>query len=226
MPTRVEKYRVTTSSLNIRAGATSGEKIIGSLKKKAVIEKIGESGDGNWVKFIKDGVEGWVSKKYLHKIDHIPLPGPGEDFPWMPIAEKEKGTHEIPGPGANPRIVDDYFSATNLKPKDDVTAWCSAFVNWCLKQAGYKGSGKATAASFLGWGEEIDEPVRGCIVVFKREGGNHVGFYLGETEKNIILLGGNQENEQGVFEVSEKGYAKSDWLGYRLPTEKDKLKKP
>jgi uncharacterized protein (TIGR02594 family) len=226
MSTEVEKYRVTTVSLNIRAGASTKEKIIGSLKKKAIIEKIEDSADGTWIKFIADGVEGWVSKKFLHKVEHIPLPEPGEDFPWMPVAEKEKGTQEVPGPGANPKIVKDYFSATNLKPKDDVTAWCAAFANWSLQQVGFKGTGKATAASFLGWGEEIDQPVKGCIVVFKREGGNHVGFYIGETEKNIILLGGNQENEQGIFEVSEKEYAKADLLGYRLPTQKDKLENP
>lgn len=67
--------------------------------------------------------------------------------------------------------------------------------------------------------------MRGCIVVFKRKGGNHVGFYLGETESNILLLGGNQENKDGIFEVSEKQYSKADLLGCRLPSEKDRLPK-
>jgi hypothetical protein len=55
--------------------------------------------------------------------------------------------------------------------------------------------------------------------VFQREQKfGHVGFYLEETGTEIKVLGGNQQNKETLlYEVSEKSYAKSDWLGYRIP---------
>jgi uncharacterized protein (TIGR02594 family) len=142
----------------------------------------------------------------------------------MEFAEKEKGVQEIPGAGNNPRVLE-YLHATKnldtLARSKDETPWCSAFVNWCLKQAGYTGTENALARSWLTWGVPTKVPRRGCIVVLQRTGSagsGHVGFYLEETEKDLLLLGGNQQNlETMVFEVSEKYYPKSSLLGYRIP---------
>src|SRR5262245_57602695 len=41
----------------------------------------------------------------------------------------------------------------------DVTAWCAAFVNWCLKQAGAPRLDYATAASWLRLGTPLPAPV-------------------------------------------------------------------
>ena len=69
------------------------------------------------------------------------------------------------------------------------------------------------------WGHPLEVPHRGCIVVFSRNKiFGHVGFYLNETETDILVLGGNQHNpETGFYEVSEKFYPKSRLLGFRLP---------
>ena len=56
-----------------------------------------------------------------------------------------------------------------------------------------------------------EKPVVGCIAVFTRESGGHVGFHLGETKTSIRLLGGNQSDE-----VSESPQNRSRLLGYRL----------
>jgi hypothetical protein len=71
----------------------------------------------------------------------------------------------------------------------------------------------------LSWGQAIQTPRRGCIVVFQREKKfGHVGFYLEETDTEIKVLGGNQQNLQTrMFEVSEKYYPRSELLGYRIP---------
>jgi uncharacterized protein (TIGR02594 family) len=140
----------------------------------------------------------------------------------MAFAEKEKGVSEIPGSGNNPRVLEYLRSTTNLgvsATSKDETPWCSAFVNWCLEQAGYERTKNALARSWLDWGQKIDTPRRGCIVVFQREKKfGHVGFYLEETATHIKVLGGNQQNpETAIFEVSEKYYPKTDFLGYRIP---------
>lgn len=71
------------------------------------------------------------------------------------------------------------------------------------------------ARSYLKWGEALAEPRVGAIAVFSR-GSNpaegHVGFWLGETEDSIVLLGGNQGNA-----VSVARYAKARLLGLRWP---------
>ena len=215
-----ENYRVTISALNIRAMPNTASKVISQLHKDDVIEKIGESDDGKWIKLVWNGAEGWSSKKYLLKAPYIPPVG--EDFAWMAIAEKEKGTFEIPGSENNPRVLEYLQSTTNLdkasKSKDE-TPWCSAFVNWCLKQAGYEGTNSALARSWLKWGQPLLEPRKGCIVVFTREVKfGHVGFFIERTETYIKVLGGNQQNlETKIYEVSEKDYPISDLLGYRIP---------
>lgn len=220
MPQENEQFRVSAATLNIRQSPTTSAPIRGKLSKDEVIEKVSESVDGKWIKVIVDGAEGWLSKKFLSKVPFIP--GPGEDFPWMAIAEKEKGVNEIPGAENNPRVVEYLHSTTNLGESTmskDETSWCSAFVNWCLQQAGYERTKNALARSWLDWGQKIETPRRGCIVVFTRDGGfGHVGFFLEETETHIKVLGGNQLNpETKLSEVSEKLYPKSNLLGYRIP---------
>lgn len=219
MAQEFEKYR-SIANLNVREGPATTFRILGRLTVDDVIEKIGESGDGNWVQFLVNGREGWSSKMYLVKVPYIPPEG--EDFPWMAIAEQEMGVNEIPGAGNNPRVLEYLQSTTNLTKiasSKDETPWCSAFVNWCLQQTGYERTKNALARSWLSWGQAISKPRRGCIVVFQREKKfGHVGFYLEETESEIKVLGGNQQNaETKIFEVSQKYYPKSELLGYRIP---------
>ena len=69
------------------------------------------------------------------------------------------------------------------------------------------------AKNWLQWGQELKSPVDGCVVVFTREGGGHVGFVTGEdVNGNLLVLGGNQSNE-----VNIKSFAKSRVTGYRYP---------
>ena len=79
--------------------------------------------------------------------------------PWLEIAEREQGVAEVPGAGDNPRVVDYLMSTTlgSLENQNDETPWCSAFVNWCMEQAGIKGTNSAWARSWLDWGKEPEE---------------------------------------------------------------------
>lgn len=133
--------------------------------------------------------------------------------PWLSIAKAEKGTKEIIGTQDNPRIIE-YHSTTTLKATDDETPWCSAFVCWCLQQAGYKHTHSAAAKSYLKYGVPCDM-VLGSIAVFERKGGNHVGFVVAWDDVFVFVLGGNQQNE-----VNVKQYARNRLLATRFPTEK------
>jgi uncharacterized protein (TIGR02594 family) len=104
-----------------------------------------------------------------------------------------------------------------------VTAWCAAFVNWCLKQAGAPYLNYATAKSWLGFGQTVASPVYGCVTVIKPSQSTgsttgHVAFYLRHKGNKIVLLGGNQRDEVRESEYPETWVQKD---GYRWPTTMD-----
>lgn len=223
MTTVLESYRVTAALLNMRSGPTTTSKILGQIKKDQVVEKLAESSDSQWLQYRRNNLDVWSAKKFLEK---IPEEDPTIVYPWMAIADKEYGVVEIPGAKHNPRVLE-YLStvnniSTHWKSRDE-TAWCSAFVNWCVEKAGYVGTKSAVSTDWLAWGRKVYKPVKGCIAVFSREGGGgHVGFYFDETpalsETYIRVLGGNQEHmETEIGGVNLKHYKKSRLLGYRLP---------
>src|SRR5690554_2409509 len=59
------KYEVTAKSLNVRTGASTTYKKVGSLKKGTVITVNGKK--GNWYRFNYKGKNRYVSGKYLKK---------------------------------------------------------------------------------------------------------------------------------------------------------------
>ena len=95
-----------------------------------------------------------------------------------------------------------------------VTGNCSSFVNWCVEQAGLRGTRSAAARSWLDWGTAVDLPQEGDIVILRR--GNppsgHVGFFVKSAGDIIYVLGGNQSDQ-----VKVSGYKRGDLLGYRRP---------
>lgn len=132
------------------------------------------------------------------------------------IALTQLGTKETPGPADNPK-VDEYFTATNLGSQHDSVAWCSAFVNWCCKQAGIQGTDRANARSWLTWGVPVQasDLKQGDIVVFARgtDGySGHVAFIAQPPGLSPLLkiLGGNQ-NDSVCYETCTRVRV----LGYR-----------
>ena len=98
--------------------------------------------------------------------------------------------------------------------------WCAAFVNQVLAAHAIPGSESVsdyplTARSFLSWGEEVDEPMMGDVIIFPRgnEGWQgHVGFYITTSldGKYYFILGGNQSDS-----VSIEAYRASSALSIR-----------
>lgn len=131
-------------------------------------------------------------------------------YSWMDIANAERGVKEVVGNTHNPRIIE-YHATTTLKATTDEVPWCSSFLNWIMKAAKYHFTKSAAARSWLDYGQECELQL-GCIVVFRRPGGHHVGFCAGWTPNTITVLGGNQANQ-----VNLRPYLRRDLLGCRLP---------
>jgi uncharacterized protein (TIGR02594 family) len=123
----------------------------------------------------------------------------------------------------NPVIVE-FFKATQTKPAGDTTAWCAAFINYCLLQAakghtpptGFAAPTKsASALSFKSWGQPTFSPKPGDIVVFDNitdgDGGKgHVAFYLVDQGDRVLVLGGNQrDGTPARSTVCRKSYTKN-----------------
>jgi uncharacterized protein (TIGR02594 family) len=140
-------------------------------------------------------------------------------YPWMQYAFQEFGTPEYAGKRHNPRILA-YHAAAGGAGRDEV-AWCSAFANWCMKQAGITGTWKPNARSWLNWGDVIPlaAPIYGCVAVFSRPPEawmGHVGFFVGSRGGRFCVLGGNQGPTAGA--VCLKEYPLDRLLGFRWPT--------
>ena len=139
------------------------------------------------------------------------------EAPWYDEARKMLGVREGPGKSNNAAVIKLYAESGHAWVKEDSVAWCAAYVGAMLRRAMLKSSGSLAARSYLKWGERLDKPKLGCVVVFSR--GNHawqghVGFYAGETRTHVKVLGGNQSNM-----VKIANYPKSRLLGYRWPSD-------
>ncbi len=131
---------------------------------------------------------------------------------WLGVAEKELGVTEIVGAKHNPRILE-YHSFTDLGARNDETAWCSSFANFCMAKSGFPYARSAAARSWLQWGIALASPRYGCVTVLRRgtsEWEGHVAFCVAEDRDSLALLGGNQSNK-----VRISIYSRADLLGFR-----------
>ncbi|OYT92496.1 MAG: TIGR02594 family protein [Burkholderiales bacterium PBB3] len=138
-----------------------------------------------------------------------------EAAPWLPVAYAEAGVVPAPVGACNPRIRA-YHTGTNVAGYDDKVSWCSSFANWCLGQVGLAGTGSALARSWLEWGQSLQAPRVGCIVVLYRDDPaswkGHVGFFVRAGAEQVFLWGGNQ-----LGTVCENAYPLASVLAYRWP---------
>lgn len=148
--------------------------------------------------------------------------------PWIRVARREIGTTEIAGARHNPRIMQYIRTCENIQKTEaqrryvertgeEGVEWCSAFVNWCLKQVGIVGTNHALASSWKDWGTKLTAPKRGAIVCFSWSGSriiNHVAF-CDEVDGKFKMLGGNQRGSGG--RVSSVNFRKSSAKHYRWP---------
>src|SRR3989304_4864968 len=134
---------------------------------------------------------------------------------WLVEARKLIGLREVKGHEHAPEIVQMWKDIRRGGIKDDETPWCAAFVGAMLERAGVKSSRFESAKSYLNWGQLLVQPVVGCVVVFTRQGGGHVGFAVGRDKAgNLLILGGNQADA-----VSIKAFPVSRVSGYRWPND-------
>lgn len=132
---------------------------------------------------------------------------------YLTEARKHIGLTEIAGKAHN-RTIQSWLRNLRAWWDDDENPWCGVFVGHCIRTANLPlPKNWMRARAWLEWGEKSDIPRLGCVVVFERTGGGHVGFVVGRDNiGRLMVLGGNQGNRVSIapFELSRVA-------GYRVP---------
>jgi uncharacterized protein (TIGR02594 family) len=132
------------------------------------------------------------------------------------------GVQEVVGKGSNKTIISwrdllNQAGVTIAGYSDDDIPWCGLFVAIVVffRKDNPLEVVKSPlwARNWLNYGVKASTPALGDVLVFGRDGGGHVGFYIGEDALCYHVLGGNQSNKVCITRI-----AKSRCLGIRRPT--------
>jgi uncharacterized protein (TIGR02594 family) len=113
---------------------------------------------------------------------------------WLTAGLKDEGFHET---GEN-RGIEKFIAQAHCGKLGD--PWCAIFANAKLEESGVRGTRSASSLSFRNDKNfvKLEGPALGAIAVYTRgkpkSGLGHVGFYLGETETQVLTLGGNESD--------------------------------
>jgi uncharacterized protein (TIGR02594 family) len=111
-------------------------------------------------------------------------------------ALKLHGVKETAGPGNTPEIMKwavELGRGVSTVYTADSVPWCGLFIATVAKRAGKPlPASPLWARAWASWGTKSPDAALGDVLVFSREGGGHVGLYVGEDETGFHVLGGNQ----------------------------------
>lgn len=133
-----------------------------------------------------------------------------ESGPKMVLAALiEYGTLEGPGTENNPKIIGwAQEVGENVRDiyKADSIPWCGLFMAVIARRAGKEPPKDPLWA--LNWGNfglkiEKEQASLGDILIFVRNGGGHVGLYIGESKDTYHVLGGNTSDQVKIAEISK-----------------------
>lgn len=136
---------------------------------------------------------------------------------YMKWARGQIGVRETPGAANTPRIMQWAASvgsaALGIAYGGDHVPWCGLFVARAMKEAGITSPKIAVRASqWATWGRDI-LPRIGAVLVFRRPGGGHVGFYVGEGFAHYYVLGGNQGDAVSIIRIEKARLVACRWPG-------------
>jgi hypothetical protein len=143
------------------------------------------------------------------------------DPPWMEIARQQ--LEFKPAIASGDKRVLDYFAVTDDRTATATTAWCAAFVSFCLNacRVPIPPRSDAWAPTWSRYGKPVNSgsiPVGAIVTVSptpKTDQASHVAFYAGDDGPNrMFLLGGNQ-GRPGT--ISRESFPRSWLLHIRWP---------
>jgi uncharacterized protein (TIGR02594 family) len=136
------------------------------------------------------------------------------------------GTQEVVGRGSNRTIINwrDLLNQQGVDIdgfSDDDIPWCGLFVAFVIHARKFNSAEVVSqplwARNWTSYGIKTTKPSLGDVLVFARNSGGHVGFYIGEDSVCYHVLGGNQSNKVCITRIE-----KSRLLAARRPPYKTK----
>lgn len=122
-------------------------------------------------------------------------------------AVKLVGTMEVKGPANNPTIIGwaKELGLTKTYSGDEIP-WCGLFAAIVVHRAQRQPvADPLWARNWAKFGVDVakDAAELGDILVFVRNGGGHVGLYVGEDQYCFHVLGGNQSDSVNVTRITK-----------------------
>ncbi len=124
--------------------------------------------------------------------------------PWLLTMRSISGTHEVQGDGDSQIILSWRDAIAKRFPEyaaycrgytHDSIAWCGLTVAYCMAANGIKPVKEFLwADNWRTFGTKLTVPRLGCVLTFKRTGGNHVALYERTEGQYYIIRGGNQSD--------------------------------
>lgn len=119
------------------------------------------------------------------------------------------GTAEVVGKGSNRTIIGwrDELNQVGIAItgySDDDIPWCGLFAAIVAHRAGkVPVANPLWARNWSKFGVDVKDAGLGDVLVFQREGGGHVGFYVAEDATAYHVLGGNQSNRVSITRIAK-----------------------
>lgn len=119
---------------------------------------------------------------------------PGQP-PWLDLAKKYLGEHELAGSKDDNPFIVECFKYTTYQAIHDEVPWCAAFICKVLEDTGYKSTKSAAANSYLEYGEPCNLKPGAILVFHWPAGGQHVTICDKIMNDTLVTcLGGNQSD--------------------------------
>ena len=133
-------------------------------------------------------------------------------------AVKHIGTKEIVGKQHNPTILS-WAKALGLEKvyTNDEIPWCGLFVAYCAHAAGLDVvKHPLWALNWNKYGNVAKVAMLGDVLTFTRNGGGHVGIYVGEDATHYHVLGGNQNNSVSVSRIAKERLSQARRTAWKI----------
>lgn len=123
------------------------------------------------------------------------------------------GTTEVPGAANNATILswaqevgqDPMYNGVKKFYNADSIPWCGLFMAVVAKRSSKQiVKDPLWALNWGNFGKHTPTPMLGDVLVFIRNGGGHVGLYVGEDSTCFHVLGGNQSDKVCITRIEKK----------------------
>jgi uncharacterized protein (TIGR02594 family) len=169
---------------------------------------LGRAGaDGIYGPATERAARAWIARTG----DKAPAPEPVvatklPEFPWLEEGKKVFGLHEIRD---NAKLKAWLRSDGKTLGDPKALPWCGDYTETAIKNAlpsepftGVMAENPYWARNWTFFGKTV-KPCYGCVLVFQRPSGGHVGFAVGEDSTDFYVLGGNQSDSVNIVRISK-----------------------